>query len=168
MKKAIAPFVRSPYNYDTEHASDESGLQCQDKSRAQQHMVDDTDINKLVERYLVTGEMPQLKAPPLQGDFSQVMTYQESLNLMIEAQRSFDALPAKIRNRFENDPGQFVDFCSNEANRDEVRQMGLYSPEAIRAYQDKAEAAKAAQDALNRDGEAFRALQKTPPEKGAA
>lgn len=164
MKKPVAPFLRTPYNYDTEHASDESALHCVDKSLAQQHMVDETDINKLMERYVLTGEMPQMQAPPLQGDFTNILSYQEAMNLMIEARKSFEALPAKIRARFDHDPGQFVNFMSDEANRDEIRQMGFYSPEAYKAWSDKAEAAKAAEDALKRDGEAFRKEQaKRPP-----
>lgn len=133
------PFVRSPYNYNMNRAGDESGLACLDKSLTQQHMADECDINKLVERFVVTGEIPQLAMPPLQGDFTEVMTYQESLNLMIAAKQSFMAMPAKVRNRFENDPGQFIEFCSNEANRDEMRQMGLWSVEANAAFELKAQ-----------------------------
>ena len=156
MKKPIPPFLRTPYNYDTEHASNESALECKDPSRAQQHMVDDTDINKLMQRYMVTGEMPQLTVPPLQGDFSNVLSYQDSLNLMIEARQSFEALPAQVRARFNHDPGEFVAFCSSEANRDEIRQMGFYSPEALKRYQDALDAQKAAQEADKAELEAYR------------
>jgi hypothetical protein len=38
------------------------------------------------------------------------------------------ALPADIRFRFLNDPGRFVDFCSDPANRDEMSKMGLLRP----------------------------------------
>lgn len=137
-----APFIRSPYNYDMAQAGDESGLECKDKSHTQQHMADECDINKLVERFVVTGEMPQLKLPPLQGDFTQAPTYQEALNLMIEANKSFMELPAKVRNRFENDPAQFVDFVSNEGNRDEMRAMGLWSPEAVANFELQAQTAR--------------------------
>lgn len=160
MKKIVAPFLRTPYNYDMNAAGDETAIECKDPSLAQQHMHDDTDINKLMERYTVTGELPQLTTPPLQGDFTNVLSYQDALNLMREAQASFDAMPARIRNRFDNDPAQFVDFFSNEANRDEIRQMGLWSPEAVKAWEDKAAAAKAAEDALKRDGEAYRQAEK--------
>lgn len=132
-------FVRSPYNYDMNQAGTESGLECKDKTLTQQHMADECDINKLVERFVVTGEIKQLEMPPLQGDFTKIPTYQEALNLMIEANKSFMAMPAKVRNRFENDPGQFIDFCSNEQNRDEMRQMGLWSPEANAAFELKAQ-----------------------------
>lgn len=167
MKKIVAPFLRTPYNYDMNAAGDEDALECTDPSRTQQHMHDETDINYLMERYVRTGELPQLRTPPLQGDFTTVTSYQEALNLMIEARQSFEALPAKTRAKFENDPAQFVTFCSDERNRDEMRQMGLWSVEAAKAYQDKADAEKAAQEALQRDGEAFRKLN-TPTGAGGA
>lgn len=166
MKKIVHPFLRTPYNYDTNAAGDETGISCPEPTKTQQHMVDDTDINKLVARYLITGEMPQLTTPPLQGDFTQVHTYQESMNLMIQAQRAFEALPAKIRSRFDHDPGQLVAFMSDQGNRDEIRQMGLWSPEAVKAWEEKAAAAKAAEDALKRDGEAYRAERALPPKGG--
>lgn len=167
MKKPVPPFLRTPYNYDTEQASDESALECLDKSLAQQHMVDDTDINKLMERYVQTGELPQLSAPPLQGDFTNVMSYQDALNLMIQARQSFEALPAKVRSRFDHDPAQFVAFMSDEANRDEIRQMGLWSVEAVQAWEARARAEKQRVEALLADGEAFRALKKVPDAPGA-
>lgn len=133
------PFVRSPYNYNMNEAGDESGLKCQDKTLTQQHMADECDINKLVERFVVTGEIPTLRMPPMQGDFTRAPTYQEALNLMVEARQSFMRLDAKVRSRFDNDPALFVDFCSDEANRDEMRQMGLWSPEANAAFELKAQ-----------------------------
>lgn len=120
-----APFVRSPYNYDMLKASDEAGISCPEQTLTQQHMKDECDINVLVDRFVVTGEVPQLNMPPLQGDFSEIPTYQEALNLMRAADLAFMALPAKIRNQFENDPGQFVEFCSQEANRPDLQRWGL-------------------------------------------
>lgn len=123
------PFVRSPYNYDMMEASNEAGIDCPEPTLTQQHMKDECDINVLVDRFVVTGDMPQRTMPPLQGDFTEIPSYQEALNLMRAADLAFMALPAKIRNQFENDPGQFVEFCSNELNREELKKMGLLRPE---------------------------------------
>lgn len=160
------PFVRSPYNYNMNEASDASGLKCQDKTLAQQHMADECDINKLVERFVVTGELPQRSLPPLQGDFTNIPTYQEALNLMIEANQSFMQLPANVRNRFENDPGQFVAFVSDEANRDEMRRMGLWSKEAVQAFEEKAAAEKARIASLEADSQRLQALEKQKGDTG--
>jgi phage internal scaffolding protein len=52
------------------------------------------------------------------------------MNFIAEAQSMFNDLPSSIRDRFANDPGTFLDFCSNDVNRKELAQMGLLSPEA--------------------------------------
>lgn len=166
MKKIVPPFLRTAHNYDVDQVSDETGLECKDKSLAQQHMKDDCDINILMERYIVTGEIRQLATPPLQGDFTNTQTYQEALNLMIQARQSFEALPAKVRSRFDNDPALFVDFCSQEENRDEMRQMGLWSPEANAAFVLKAQTQKDLDAANAADAAELKALKKAQPPTG--
>jgi len=134
------PYLRATtYGYDTNKAGDESALECRDPTLTQQHMKDECDINVLVKRFVVTGEIPQLNMPPLQGDFTEAPTYQEALNLMVEAQHAFMQHPAEVRARFENDPAKFVDFCSDPKNADDLRKMGLYSPEANAAFELKAQ-----------------------------
>lgn len=160
------PFVRSPYNYDMNLAGDDSGLKCEDGSLAQQHMADETDINKLVERFVVTGEIPQLNMPPLQGDFTNIPTYQEALNLMRQAESSFMQLPAKIRSQFENDPGKFVDFASDDNNREKLREWGLLSPEANATFAAQAKAAEDLKTANAAAAEELKSLKKSAPPKG--
>ncbi|AXH73668.1 MAG: internal scaffolding protein [Microviridae sp.] len=157
MKKIVVPFLRTPYNYDTDAASDESGLKCQDKSLAQQHMLEETDINNIVATFTRTGQLPQHNMPPLQQDFTQIYSFQDALDAVVAAREAFQQQPAAVRTRFQNDPAAFVDFCSDPANKDEMRKMGLFSEEAsarlareAREYQDLVEAgraAKAAQEA---------------------
>jgi len=120
-----APFVRSPYNYDTNAASDESGLNCLDPSLAQQYARGETDINAIVKRFNLTGELPAGLAVPQYGDFSEVVDYHTALNMVIKADHAFMALPADVRNRFNNDAGLFVDFVSNPANQAEAEKLGL-------------------------------------------
>lgn len=52
------PFLRTPYNYDMNAAGDESGLRCEDATRAQQQFKEESDINTIVARFGLTGEMP--------------------------------------------------------------------------------------------------------------
>lgn len=58
-------------------------------------------------------------------DYSDLPDYQSALNLMIDAQNSFDSLPANVRKRFGNDPGEFVNFIYDPANEQELIKMGL-------------------------------------------
>jgi len=140
-------FVRNPYNYDMEEVSNETGLKCEDLSKAQQHMKDECDINVIVERFGVTGRIPVTALEPSYGDFTGVMDYHAALNKINATQGEFMTLPAKIRARFEHDPFKLVNFLMDEANRSEAIELGLIngeytakvvSPEAVELPKDPA------------------------------
>lgn len=122
------PFVRSPYNYSMEDASDESGLLCADPSLAVQDQRDEVDINTIVRRFGLTGKLPEDVRMPEYGDFVGISNYHQAMNAVASANESFDALPAEVRSRFGNDPGRFVDFCMDPANLEEARKLGLAAP----------------------------------------
>lgn len=123
------PFLRTEWNYDTNKASMESGVKCDDETKTQQHFAEECDINVIVKRFGITGQLPQGVRAPTWGDFTDVVTdYHSAMNAIVQAQQAFDAMPADIRYRFRNDPGMFVDFCSDEANRAEAEKLGLVMP----------------------------------------
>lgn len=98
-----------------------------------QEFKDECDINILMARYQSTGELPVLNQGTAQFlDVSASMQFQDSMNFIAEAQSMFAELPSRIRDRFRNDPVQFLDFCSNSSNRRELAELGLLSPEATR------------------------------------
>lgn len=121
----MIPFMRTPYNYDTDEVSGESGLLCPEPTLAQQQFKDEADINTILERFGRTGELVVPARLPQYGDFDQVNDYHSAMNAVRSAQESFEALPAKVRARFENDPARFVEFCMDETNRDELVALGL-------------------------------------------
>ena len=122
------PFVRSAYNYDRDMVSEETGLACLDVSRAQQNFAEECDINTIVKRFGLTGELPSNVKVPQYGDFDQVVDYHSAMNLVAQANEAFDQMPASVRSRFANDPGAFVDFCSDPANAAEMGRLGLLTP----------------------------------------
>lgn len=119
------PFMRTPYNYDRDAASDDSGLVCPEPTMAQQQFKDEADINTIMERFGRTGELVAPVRVPEYGDFSQVVDYHSAMNAVRSAQEGFMAMPANIRARFNNDPGRFVDFVMDEGNRAEAIALGL-------------------------------------------
>lgn len=121
----MATFVRSEYNYDMNEASEESGLECKDQSLTQQQFKDEVDINTLIERFGLSGEMPQLQQLPSYDDYSGIFDYQTAMNAVVAAQRQFQSLPATTRSRFNNDPQKFVEYFDDEDNRAEAEKMGL-------------------------------------------
>nr|QJB18974.1 MAG: internal scaffolding protein [Microvirus sp.] len=130
MKTSVV-FLRTPYNYDTMEASNASALLCEDPSLAQQHARDESDINTIVKRFGLTGELPSNLRTPTYGDFSDAMDYHASLNAVRAADAAFMQLPADIRTRFNNDAGAFVDFVSDDSNRAEAEKLGLVLPTAV-------------------------------------
>jgi len=118
------PFFRTPYNYDTNAASNESSLVCLEPTKAQQHFKDECDINYVLKTFGIEG-LAQTQLTPRYGDFSNVVDYHSALNAVIAAEDEFMALPANIRTRFDNDPAKLIDFLGNDANRLEAESLGL-------------------------------------------
>lgn len=126
-------FVRGAYNYDGDVVSAADGLECKDVSLAKQSFAEESDINFIVQRFGLTGELPQNLQVPEYGDFEQVMDYQGALNMVRAAGEAFMELPANVRARFGNDPGALVDFVSDPANLDEARKLGIAVPQKVGA-----------------------------------
>jgi len=124
------PFIRNPYNYDTNAASNESGLRCEDATRTQQHFKDETDINNILRQFNITGLLPKKALTPQYGDFSGIYDYHSALNAVIAAEDDFMTLPATLRARFDNDPQELIEFLNNPENKDEALKLGLLNTEA--------------------------------------
>lgn len=131
------PFFRTPYNYDMLAASKETGLKCEDVSKTQQQFKDDADINVIVERMKVGYIPPTNLHMPLSGDFEGLTSFKDAMNEIRRAQETFNALPAKVRARFHNEPDEFVQFCSDPENKDEAIKLGLAErpPEPVQSPQ---------------------------------
>lgn len=118
-------FVRSAFNYDGDVDSFKAGLDCSESpTKAQQHFRDECDINVLVARFARTGVPDALPAPSM-AQFDEVFDFQSAMQTIIDANASFASLPSKVRARFQNDPGQFLNFIHDTENRDEAVRLGL-------------------------------------------
>jgi phage internal scaffolding protein len=137
-------FLRTPYNYDTLVASDESGVACEEPSLAQQQFKDECDINNILRQFNVTGMLPEAPLSPRYGDFTGIVDYHSALNAVIAAEDGFMALPAELRARFQNDPEQLINFLDNPENKTEAEKLGLVDAKLIENEQ-KTEAEIASQ-----------------------
>jgi len=118
-------FLRTPYNYDKDAASNESGLHCEDASLAQQHYKEECDINTILQKFNISGILPENPLSPRYGDFTGIGDYHSAMNRVIAAQEEFDGLPATIRARFDNDPAKLIEFLDDSNNRREAEELGL-------------------------------------------
>lgn len=123
-------FLRTPYNYDTNKASDEAGLECLDPSLTQQQFKEEADINTIVDRFLRSGVMPTPVNMPQYVDYEGVFDFQSAMNVVRQADENFMRLDAKVRARFNNSPQEFLEFFANPDNTDEAVRLGLAIPQA--------------------------------------
>ena len=98
-------------------------------SLTDQSQAKDADINHIMERYRETGYLtdplhPSTRKPSF-GDFTSIPDYQECLAIIDKADAAFATLPAKVRDRFANDPSQIFAFLADEKNRAEAIELGL-------------------------------------------
>lgn len=96
-----------------------------------QEFRDECDINTIMSRYQFNGEMPVLNQRSPQYLDTTGIEFQEAMEFVAGAQTLFNELPSALRNRFSNDPAQFLDFTSNENNRSEMEELGLLKPKHL-------------------------------------
>lgn len=85
-----------------------------------------TDINLLMKRWEQHGvPIPAPGREPVYGDFSDGRSYQELLGRMMSIGKDFMDLPAEVRKACDNDPGKFLDMCSDPDRLAELRTLGL-------------------------------------------
>lgn len=138
-------FLRTAFNYDRNLAGDESGLDCSvEPSMTKQSFAEECDINTIVRRFNVGGDLPSGVRMPTYGDFDTVNDFRTALDAVVQAREAFDQMPANVRYRFHNDPAEFVDFCSDEANRPEAIKLGLVEAQAAALASGTAPAASGA------------------------
>lgn len=125
--------LRAPGNYDTDLVSQESGLACKDVSLTRQSEAADADINEIVRRFGLTGQLPTMQLPPSIAAFDEVFDFQDAMNIVAAAQQAFMALPAEARNHFANDPHRFVNTVDDayHAPDEAIRKLRTAELEAL-------------------------------------
>ena len=108
------------------HTLDSDGV-ILDPSKVIQSESSETDINRIMDRFERTGQIPgsAMRPAPHYGDFSAVGDFASSMNVVVNAKRMFDALPVKIRNRFGNNPAELLKFVDDKSNFEEAVKLGL-------------------------------------------
>lgn len=99
-------------------------------SRTLQAYKDQCDIRVMLRQFGVTRRIKESVVEPMYGDFTDVGSYHDAHNRVIEAQASFMTLPAAVRERFRNDPGEAIAFLEDEGNRAEAEKLGLVPKKA--------------------------------------
>ena len=128
-------------------------------SMTDQSFKKDCDINLVVKRFLKSQGMNNSQflnyMATLSPHFDSTQAivgyapdYQDHLQSQIDAKEMFLSLPSAMRKRFNNNPGQFLNFVFDPSNRAELATMGLLKPEVAQSIKD---AALAKSEALKAD-----------------
>lgn len=103
----------------------DEGIKCTLAEKVtKESFTDACDINKIIERIARTGVFPE-STQKQYLDVSNIPDYQGALSVVLNAQAQFMSLDAAVRNRFQNDPAQFIEFATNAENQDELIKLGL-------------------------------------------
>jgi len=89
------------------------------------HHKNEVDINSIMKKYRVTGFVESNADEAQYGDFTDATDFHDMKNRIIEAESDFARLPAYLRTRFNNDPGQLLSFLDDPQNLSEAQELGL-------------------------------------------
>lgn len=95
-------------------------------SKTDQSQAAETDVNNIVEKYNRTGQITHLAKH--QGQFLDVSNienlYEATLHVKA-AESAFAELPAHLREKFNNEPINMIEFLQDSKNDDEAIELGL-------------------------------------------
>lgn len=96
--------------------------------RTKQSFLEECDINNILKQFKATGQLRHVAAQAATGRYADLpdeVDFQASMNIVLEAESAFASLPARLRNRFHNDPAEFLAFMADPRNAKEMIDLGL-------------------------------------------
>ena len=100
------------------------------ESMTQEQFAEESEINNILRSHDRNGVIEHInRGNAIYGDFSEVTDFSDALDQIKEAQNEFQNIPWQIREKFENDAGQFFKFASNPDNLAELQELGLANPQ---------------------------------------
>lgn len=122
------------------------------KSMTEQSHKDSCDIKLIMRKAEKTGMINHVKRT--EGQYVDLVgrpDFHQSMNEITQAKSMFETIPATVREKFENNPQKWLDFVTNQDNREEMTQMGfstdhlpevLSEPEPVKVIVQNTEAAE--------------------------
>lgn len=117
---------RAAYGYDAKAASDDAAnIGDYGDSMTIQSQAEDADINVMMKRMRITGQMPENIRLPAYGDFTGISDYRSAIEAVRAADNDFLALPAEVRAKFDNDPQKLLAAVHTPGNEQMLKDLGL-------------------------------------------
>lgn len=92
------------------------------ETRTRQSEADSCDINRIVARAR-KGYVPPMRGGSFFADVAKVGDYFDSMQRLTQARDLFMTLPAEVRKRFGNEPGELIAFAEDPKNGPELRKL---------------------------------------------
>jgi len=124
--------IKTRYDYEAQALNKPRVSFINQKSMTNQADMDSADINKIMGKYEKTGVLIDqlgIERKPTYGDFSEVPSYHESLSAIRRIEVAFNTQPAHIRNRFNNNPQELIEFLRDDKNMAEAIKLGIIADE---------------------------------------
>lgn len=101
-------------------------IDCSQGGLTEQKHKDSCDIHVILRKAEKTGVIEHVNAyGGTYGDMPDSTDYLQHMLAIKKAEEMFMSVPARIRKKFENDPGQYIDFMQDPSNYDEIVSLGL-------------------------------------------
>lgn len=89
-----------------------------DVSPVQQGFAEEVDINNIIRRFGLTGQLPLGPQAGFYADLSEVFDYESAVARVQKADDAFMTLPPELRERFDNDPGKLVEYVRTHSEEE--------------------------------------------------
>lgn len=117
------PAIRLPFHRERVQAVNDEPSMTRQEHKAE------CDINNILAQFRKTGAAGHLAAHQGRYDDFADIDFHQAQNDIARAKSMFETVPAELRERFHNDPGEFLAFVTDEANLPEMRELGLALPD---------------------------------------
>jgi phage internal scaffolding protein len=118
------PVIRKAY--DEENGHYEVGISFDPaEKRTKEAFAEESNINNIVDKYLKTGIMTHVSQYKENYGEATSQDFKAAMDLVTRTQQMFDDLPSELRNKFNGNPSDFLDYVQNPNNKDEITRLGL-------------------------------------------
>jgi len=93
--------------------------------RVEQSHKDEVNINNIVKRHGMDLIAKTAALQQFTYDDNPNNDFQETMNAILKAEKSFSSVPSEIRKQFDNNPAKFMDFIHNSDNQQQLIDWGL-------------------------------------------
>lgn len=126
------PDWKTPWNHDRDFESRRTATYTPEESLTKQEFKDDADINNILDRFMRTGQPPDIVLPEHFADTTTSTSYFEMASRVADANETFYLLPAAKRAEFLNDPTRWADEVVRQlhlGNTKKLADLGITATE---------------------------------------